>query len=568
MGEDAVLRVGPPQRLRRPSLLSAKWCRVADDGRLLVATNSGVSIFDPVVSESGVAPLQLVHPGVWYAAGSSDGRWAATAVWNGRETRVWDARRGKLVAELPSRSARVGFSPDSKYLLISAPDGYSVFRTGDWQLVQRMERVDSGIAMPMAFSRDGRLLAIAPSQTVELYEFPSCRELATLCPPLAENIDYLCFSPAADRLVVKNASGAVHVWDLRPLRERLRADGLDWETPDYPPGPSPQPLVLSIELGEFMDIERYTEEIARNGSNADLYLQRGLAHRRFRQFQPAIDDFSRAIELKPDYAEAYFERGRVRAVQGQDAAAIQDFTQAIPRLAECTEAYRLRALSYARLQMWREAAEDFQRLIEQKPSWMVWYELGLARCHTGQWQQAVESLSHALALGSGNHEMALTLSLRGTVYRRLDRFRESLDDLTRAWELKPDDAAHCSMLARALAAYPDSHLRDPERSVSLAKSAIKGYPLHGPFWNTLGLAYYRQGDYAQSLEALREAMRLRSGGECSDWLLFAMSLWKINAQDDARNWYQKAIHSIGTIQPDDQELEWLRAEADALIELK
>src|SRR5262249_13540429 len=43
----------------------------------------------------------------------------------------------------------------------------------------------------------------------------------------------------------------------------------------------------------------------------------------------ALEDFSRAIELKPDYAEAYNNRGRAHAHLGEYSQAIEDFSQAI-----------------------------------------------------------------------------------------------------------------------------------------------------------------------------------------------------------------------------------------------
>jgi tetratricopeptide (TPR) repeat protein len=52
-----------------------------------------------------------------------------------------------------------------------------------------------------------------------------------------------------------------------------------------------------------------TESIRMDPSNASTYLNRGMAYERISNMQQAIADYSKAIELAPDYAKAYYVRG-------------------------------------------------------------------------------------------------------------------------------------------------------------------------------------------------------------------------------------------------------------------
>jgi len=52
-----------------------------------------------------------------------------------------------------------------------------------------------------------------------------------------------------------------------------------------------------------------TESIRIDPSNASTYLNRGMAYERISNMQQAIADYSKAIELAPDYAKAYYVRG-------------------------------------------------------------------------------------------------------------------------------------------------------------------------------------------------------------------------------------------------------------------
>ena len=84
-------------------------------------------------------------------------------------------------------------------------------------------------------------------------------------------------------------------------------------------------------------------------------------------------------------------------------------------------------------------------------------------------------------------------------------------------------------------------LRDPVRAVRWAERAVEMAPLHGYAWNTLGVAHYRAGHYQEAVDALREAARLRDGGDGYDWYFLAMAHWKLGEKDKAREAYDRAL---------------------------
>ena len=56
--------------------------------------------------------------------------------------------------------------------------------------------------------------------------------------------------------------------------------------------------------------------------------------------------------------------------------------------------------------------------------------------------------------------------------------------------------------AWCLATHPDPKVRKPARAVELAKEAI-GLKPFATYWNTLGAARYRAGDFQGAVEALQ-----------------------------------------------------------------
>ena len=91
----------------------------------------------------------------------------------------------------------------------------------------------------VAFSRDGKTLAGAHSQkVVRLFNAATGERLADLEPPNPWIVTALSFSPDGTQLAVCEGREALHLWDLRYIREELTKMGLDWDLPPYPPAPS------------------------------------------------------------------------------------------------------------------------------------------------------------------------------------------------------------------------------------------------------------------------------------------------------------------------------------------
>jgi len=79
-------------------------------------------------------------------------------------------------------------------------------------------------------------------------------------------------------------------------------------------------------------------------------------------------------------------------------------------------------------------------------------------------------------------------------------------------------------------------VRDPDRSVFLARKAVEWEPHQAEHWSTLGLAYYRVGDPRAALEAVLRANRLRHSEDIADAFLLAMIYCRLGDNDEAHRW--------------------------------
>ena len=112
---------------------------------------------------------------------------------------------------------------------------------------------------------------------------------------------------------------------------------------------------------------------------------------------------------------------------------------------------------------------------------------------------------------------------------------------------------------------PFPELRNSERAVYWGRIAVKQSPDAGNMRNTLGAAYFRNGDWATAQSVLRQSMDIRNGGDSYDWLFLAMCYWELGEHDTAREWLAKSDQWMKDNTTKDPPLVRIQAEAHQLI---
>lgn len=152
--------------------------------------------------------------------------------WNPKEVRL----RTTLVGGLPALYG-AAFSPDERRLAISRSDGViRIFSTTTWDVVQKL-RACEGSPKGIAFSPDGRTLAVGAYKEVHLFETAGWTKAKSLEGHEAD-VYRLAWSPDGSRLASSGGDRTARIWDVeKGIEERvLRGHseyvmGLAW-TPD------------------------------------------------------------------------------------------------------------------------------------------------------------------------------------------------------------------------------------------------------------------------------------------------------------------------------------------------
>lgn len=182
-----------------------------------------------------------------------------------------------------------------------------------------------------------------------------------------------------------------------------------------------QPLVLIPVMAEDVARARRRKMLIGVGAALAVLLMGGIVYKRTAdprnareaydagvrlmqatRYEQAALNFSRAIDLKPDFADAYRMRGRVYVAEYSPDPAIKDFS----------------------------------KLIELRPNdASVLVERGLASLNKKDYQNAIADADRALSIDS---KLARAYNLRATARRATGDPARALADFTRAVELDPD----------------------------------------------------------------------------------------------------------------------------------
>ena len=153
-------------------------------------------------------------------------------------------------------------------------------------------------------------------------------------------------------------------------------------------------------------------------------------------------------------------------------------------------------------------------------------------------------------------------------YRRaIDLLEETVSETPVDSEQRRELALIYSDLAWVLVTSPDLELQVAENAVELAEMALRHTPDFPAAQKTLGLAYYRAGRWQEAITPLEKYIASSDHGPSPLAALFlAMSHAQLGSDEEARKWYEKAIHAeaVGHLLHHDQ-FERAREEARELL---
>lgn len=247
-------------------------------------------------------------------------------------------------------------------------------------------------------------------------------------------------------------------------------------------------------------------------SIADGYNNRGISHRALKNFEQAMADYTKAIELKPtdpmplvnranlhvqlkktdlalaDYANAvavdpkyhstYAQRGILLDSTGRTDDALKDFAKSIELEPAYAEPYYNRGTIYSGKKEYAKAIPDYEKYVTLVTDSEYLADghmnLGIAHYYTGSLQEALDNFSKVIAIQPTRPN---GYKARAMLYR----------------EMKKDDLAAADQRKVA-------ELSAPPAQPSQSKTSFE--------YTAEGSKYYRDGDYKKAIPLYQKALDL------------------------------------------------------------
>ena len=247
-----------------------------------------------------------------------------------------------------------------------------------------------------------------------------------------------------------------------------------------------KPLVEWVfQLGNFLlmlreidrAIEAYSHAIDLNPDFADAYNNRGIAYADTGDFAAAVADYNTAIDLDPEEALPYNNRGVAYRNTGDFDAAIADFNKAMDLDPEKALPYNNRGVAYRDMGDFDAAIADYNTAIDLDPEEAgVYNNRGIAYRNTGDFDAAIADFNKAIDL---DPEKAQVYYNRGNTYTNTGDFDAAIADFNKAIALNPENAGAYCYLGEAWL-----HLREWQKAkADLTTAKDMGFDIIASFQN-------------------------------------------------------------------------------------
>jgi eukaryotic-like serine/threonine-protein kinase len=168
-------------------------------------------------------------------------------------------------------------------------------------------------------------------------------------------------------------------------------------------------------------------------------------------------------------------------------------------------------------------------------------------------------------LGPEHPDTLVSVSNLGIAYRSQGKYAQA-EAIYRAWlAINANNRTTLNELAWHLVAIPDRRLRRPQEALQLARRAVKGTPETGAYYNTLGLAEYRNGLFDEAIATLNRSVELNHESKPSDFFFLAMAHWSLGERSEAEHFFDRGAERARDSAANQAELRMLWGEAAELL---
>jgi len=164
--------------------------------------------------------------------------------------------------------------------------------------------------------------------------------------------------------------------------------------------------------------------------------------------------------------------------------------------------------------------------------------LGWALQGQGNVDEAIAEYRAAIRIQPDNVDTHYNL---GFALEREGKVDEAIAEYRTAIRIQPDDGWDHNGLAWVLVKNPQCTAWEASEALEHARKAVALSPREESFHNTLALAEYRIGNWAESIAAAERSIAVSKDVDAGNWFFIAMAQWQRGEQDRSRSYFDQAV---------------------------
>jgi len=183
--------------------------------------------------------------------------------------------------------------------------------------------------------------------------------------------------------------------------------------------------------------DRYNDEVGT--LSATDYYYTSESKFKLKDYDGALSDLSKALEIKPNFAQAYNARGMIHSVLNDNKSAIIDYTKAIELNDKDEDSYNSRGVAKFELKDYDGAIGDYNKTIEINAlSAYAYYNRGNSKAALKEYESALADYSKAIEIDPKNPVNYLTYNGIGIVKHDLKDYTGAIANFTVSIKINPN----------------------------------------------------------------------------------------------------------------------------------
>ena len=226
---------------------------------------------------------------------------------------------------------------------------------------------------------------------------------------------------------------------------------------------------------------------------AYAFNNRGLIHKIWGNSDVAYDDFTKAIQILPNYAEPHGARGDLLLSQGQYSLAFEDFEEALRIAPDSPCSYNDLGWGYLVTEKFDKAEKALKQALQLDPG-HIKARINLAAVYASK-EDIDQSIEEYNKLIEYNPDSDYCYFRRGGYYQSLGRNREAISDFTIAIQLQPKNGEYYAY--RGLAYFD---LMEYFNAILDFSSALQEMPQETDLYLNRGFAYALSDQFEKAIQ--------------------------------------------------------------------